>query len=294
MSQLFDSQFLRRLERIRRHALQGRANRGGDRPSSEAGEGVEFQDFRGYAPGDDLRDVDWNAFARLGKLFRKRYRKEEGEGLAIVLDLSSSMGLGEPAKERQARLLAGGLGALALAWGSRVHLFLAGRALQRASFEGKNSVGDFFDTIEQASCQGGKESLMQAAEAIESLPKTTEIFVISDCQFSEGPDALLAILARWRIRGHPVELLQIAAQEERDPFSQNDAVSRWQLRDVETGESLLCEGGKEAVQLYAAAWEEFLQGLSGFSRRHGIGFEAVGCEESFDEPLLRVLQRESA
>jgi len=68
----------------------------------QAGASLEFRDHREYQPGDDLRRIDWNAFARSDKLTVKLYREEISPHLDIVLDGSRSMALDETAKARAA------------------------------------------------------------------------------------------------------------------------------------------------------------------------------------------------
>src|ERR1700704_2364578 len=62
--------------------------------SPEFGFSQEFAEYRAYTPGDDLRHVDWNVFARTEKMFLKRYKGETNSQLLILLDTSASMGFG--------------------------------------------------------------------------------------------------------------------------------------------------------------------------------------------------------
>src|SRR2546428_1399021 len=68
----------------------------------QAGASLEFRDHRDYQPGDDLRRIDWNAFARSDRLTIKLYREEISPHLDIVLDGSRSMALESTAKARAA------------------------------------------------------------------------------------------------------------------------------------------------------------------------------------------------
>lgn len=68
----------------------------------QAGTSLEFRDHRDYQPGDDLRRIDWNAFARSDRLTVKLYREEISPHLDIVLDGSRSMALESSAKARAA------------------------------------------------------------------------------------------------------------------------------------------------------------------------------------------------
>jgi hypothetical protein len=74
---VFDEGFLRQLERLQ--LIMKAPVRGGlkgGRRSVKRGQSVEFADFRDYALGDDLRQLDWNVLARLEKLFIKLYVEE--------------------------------------------------------------------------------------------------------------------------------------------------------------------------------------------------------------------------
>ncbi len=71
-----------------------------------AGSSLEFRDYRDYQIGDDLRHIDWNAYARSDQLSVKLYREEITPHLDLVLDISRSMALEGTAKERATLALA--------------------------------------------------------------------------------------------------------------------------------------------------------------------------------------------
>ncbi len=70
------------------HPLAGRA---GDRLGHGTGSSLEFMDFRDYVPGDDLRHVDWRAYARTDQWKVRLFREETSPSLDLVLDVSASM-----------------------------------------------------------------------------------------------------------------------------------------------------------------------------------------------------------
>src|SRR5471030_3099556 len=92
---------LERLELVTRKVFRGRMK--GERRSKRKGQSVEFADFRSYVPGDDLRFVDWNTYARLDKLFLKMFLEEEDLHFFALVDASPSMDFGEPTKLRYAK-----------------------------------------------------------------------------------------------------------------------------------------------------------------------------------------------
>ena len=110
-STLLSPELLARLEKmelVSRKVFRGRMK--GERRSPRKGQSVEFADFRNYVPGDDLRFVDWNTYARLEKLFLKMFLEEEDLHFYALIDASSSMDFGTPTKLRFAVQLAAALG----------------------------------------------------------------------------------------------------------------------------------------------------------------------------------------
>lgn len=78
--------------------------------SPDFGFSQEFAEYRAYTPGDDLRHVDWNVFARTEKAYLKRYRGETNTEVTVLLDASASMGFGSPVtKFSYAKFLASAL-----------------------------------------------------------------------------------------------------------------------------------------------------------------------------------------
>ena len=113
---VFDEGFLRQLERL--GVLMKQPARGGlkgGRRSIKRGQSVEFADYREYTLGDDLRQLDWNVYARLEKLFVKLFVEEEDVTITFLLDASPSMAYGKPEKLLFAKRAAAALGYIALA-----------------------------------------------------------------------------------------------------------------------------------------------------------------------------------
>ncbi len=73
---------------------------------SRAGSSLEFKEHRAYQPGDDLRRIDWAAYARSDKITVKLFREEVNPHLDLVLDGSRSMALADTAKAQAALSLA--------------------------------------------------------------------------------------------------------------------------------------------------------------------------------------------
>ncbi|MEI7728692.1 MAG: DUF58 domain-containing protein [Verrucomicrobiota bacterium] len=94
--------------------------------SSFKGRGMDFEDLRDYAPGDDVRHIDWNVTHRLGRPFVKRYREEREFSLILLVDVSASgeFGSANRSKRRLATEVAGTLAFAAARCGDKVGLLL--------------------------------------------------------------------------------------------------------------------------------------------------------------------------
>ena len=100
------------------------------------GRGMDFDELREYEPGDDVRAIDWNASARTGRTFVKKYREERQLTVVFVVDMSASgaLGAGEATKREQAVEIAGVLALAALRSDHRVGPPALHRQPWRSSF----------------------------------------------------------------------------------------------------------------------------------------------------------------
>ena len=142
---------LERMELVSRKIFRGRMK--GERRSRRRGQSVEFADFRNYVPGDDLRFMDWNLYARLEKLFLKLYLEEEDLHFYALIDASMSMDFGDPTKLHYAKQLAAALGFIGLCRADRVRIETLAQPPQRRGpvLRGRGSVWrmlQYLNTIE--------------------------------------------------------------------------------------------------------------------------------------------------
>ena len=140
---------LERLDLVTRKMFRGRTK--GERRSPRKGQSVEFADFRGYVPGDDLRFVDWNTYARLERLFLKMFLEEEDLHFYALIDASSSMDFGAPTKLKFAAQLAAALGFVGLVRGDRVKIETVGESARESApaFRGRRSLWRMLDRLGQ-------------------------------------------------------------------------------------------------------------------------------------------------
>lgn len=134
MAELIDPDLAARLDALdvrSRKVFAGKLQ--GERRSKRRGKSVDFDDYREYVPGDDLRHLDWNVFARLDRFFIKVFQEEEDLALHLVIDASESMNAGVPNKLLFAARLAMALGYVGLVNNNRVAVSVLGGPGSRRS-----------------------------------------------------------------------------------------------------------------------------------------------------------------
>src|SRR5258706_313471 len=120
---LLDPAFARELEALRRRMrVVARSGGGGDHLAKKRGGSAEFLEHRPYAPGDDLRRIDWLAFARTGEPVFKLFRAEEDIVVRLVVDASASLDHRTPTQLLAAKRLAASIRYIALGESERAQL----------------------------------------------------------------------------------------------------------------------------------------------------------------------------
>lgn len=283
---LLPPELLRKLERAAiqsRKVLVGRTK--GERRSARRGTSVEFADFRSYAPGDDLRYLDWNAYARLQRLFLKLFHEEEDLHVYALIDGSASMGFGTPTKFDWAVRAAGALGYMGLCGGDRVQFYgrADGEPLRSRQFRGRGRALEMFDWLRGLE-PGGETELAQAVDnLLRTRPAPGVVFVISDLLSEDWQEAV----SRLATGKGDVCVLQVFSREEVQPSLQGDL----RLVDSETGAEREITMGRRAMREYEQARDEFLGSVRAACNRYGFSWLFATTDQSLDDVLLRSLRR---
>lgn len=288
---LLDEPTLRKLNQLT--LLSARVRSGvlkGERRSSRRGSSVEFADYRDYTPGDDLRRLDWNIYARLERPFIKLLEEEEDLAVHLLLDGSKSMDWPPEAdspthKFRYAQRLAAGLGVIALAAGDALTVGLLQNGQVAATFgpaRGQTALPRLFDFLETLQPQG--ETRLEAAlQAYFLTPRRPGLVVLISDLFDPNHQAALRALRR-----HPQSvLLHLLSPDELEPPLSGDL----QLLDIETGNSqdVSLDGGLRA--LYRQRIQDWRAAIQTACRQQGTRCLALLTERPWDEILLLEMRK---
>jgi uncharacterized protein (DUF58 family) len=217
---------------------------------------VEFADYRDYTLGDDLRQLDWNIYARLERLFIKLFMEEEDVTVHVLVDASASMDVGVPNKLVFAKRAAAALAYVGLASYDRVSVaVLQGRVARRfPPVRGKGRIFQVLADLSGAATAAGPTDLHAAARHYAAqLRARGPLILISDL-FDAGATQAIAELAGTRSE---VVVLHVLAPDEIDP----PLAGELRLVDTETDGAIDITADLTTLDAYKRrldAWREEL------------------------------------
>ena len=275
---------LDRMELVSRKIFRGRMK--GERRSTRKGQSVEFADFRNYVPGDDLRFVDWNLYARLDKLFLKLFLEEEDLHFYTLIDVSESMNFGAPSKLQYAKQLAAALGYIGLCRSDRIKIEPLDPVAAPAApvLRGRGQVWRMIEYLKQVEASSNAP-LVESVKSFCSRNTGKGVLVlISDLMDKSGyEDALKYLVAR----NLDIYVIHVLSQEEIDP----DITGDLKLVDCEDGDFTEISVSQRLLDRYRGTLATFIEQARDFCSRRGIVYTMTSTERSVDRLVSRYLRQ---
>jgi uncharacterized protein (DUF58 family) len=269
---------LRDLELATRATVEGL--RQGLHRSPFHGYTAEFSQYRHYRPGDDLKYVDWKAFARTDRVYTRQFRETTNLTALFVVDTSASMNYPvEQSKFALARAVTAILGSLVIDQGDAAGVLAVG---ERAHFvpprSGRHHLRTFLSELARLS-PGGAATIDGALRRGATIMKRRGLVIVVSDLYEDG--AALPEIRRLKRMGHDVIVLQTLAPEELT-FDVGGAA---EFVDLETGRRLLVQpsGVRESYTVRLHAW---LSNIERTLRAEGIDYLRLLTGEPL-EPVLR-------
>ena len=260
--------------------------------STDFGFSQEFTEYRAYTPGDDLRHVDWNLYARTERCYLKRYRGETNTQLTILLDASNSMQYtsGPPTKMDYARYIAASLFYLAIrnqrdAAGLIVFDDQVREYIRPSTRPGQLS--RLFSGLERAEARAQTDFSKPLTHFENFLHRRGMVLVISD--FYEQPQTIVDHVAPLRYRGNEVILFHVLDPEEIRPALAGSAI----LVDLET-ERRIEVIPDYAKTTYRAKVDRHIEELRSRARAAGIDYQLLVTSQPLDAALREYLSLRKA
>ncbi|HTV51622.1 MAG TPA: DUF58 domain-containing protein [Steroidobacteraceae bacterium] len=255
--------------------------------SADFGFSQEFAEYRAYAPGDDLRHVDWNVFARTERTYLKRFHGETNSALTLLLDASSSMRFGSGATRKldYARFAAAALAYLAIrrqrdAAGLIVFDDVVREVVAPTSRAGQ--LQRLLGALERAEPRARTRFAAPLERFQGLLHRRGIVVLLSD--FYESPATILRAVEPLGFRGNELVLFHVLDPEELHPTLDNAAV----LVDLET-QAQLDVSAEYARQEYPQRIAAHIEALRAGARAAGIGYRLLPTHEPLDGALREYL-----
>ncbi|AKT43176.1 DUF58 domain-containing protein [Chondromyces crocatus] len=284
---LFDDEFQRKLDylaMVSRRVFSGAMR--AERRTKKTGSGVEFADHRDYAPGDDIRYLDWAAYQRFDRLLIRLYEEEEDLAIYFILDTSASMAFGDGEKLRHAKRLCAALAYVGLANLDRITVVTATDEIsgRMPSTRGKARIFRIFRFLRGAGAEG-ETDLGEAMKTFVAQHKRRGLAVIvSDLYDPAGFERGINVL---RYNKFEPFVLHVVDPREARPDLRGDV----RVYDCETGEEREVTVTAKVLERYGQAYEEYLEEVQRFCTGRQVSYFRADVSVPFDELILRVFRR---
>ena len=272
----------------------------GKHKSPFRGSAPEFVDYRGYNPGDELRTIDWKAYARTDRHYIKLFEKETDMNCHLLLDTSASMGFGSKysqnfstrldfSKIEYASYLAAALAYLMVKQGDKVGLTrFSSRIESHVPASGTFShLYSILDSLEKGPA-GRTTSVSEALRKSFGLFKRRGLLiVISD--FLDDPDEVFKALNLFIHRRFEIILFQVLHEMELELPS----VANANFIDVENGDRITCIPG-DIQEGYNQRLGDFLRTMARLSRSRGVDYHLLNTKTPYHRVLQKYLLKRNA
>jgi len=244
----------------------------------------EFDDYREYSFGDDLKNLDWRAYARSDRFYIKRYEEESNLRAWILLDASASMKYGRkgPTKFAQAATIAACLSAMLIKQRDAAGLTLfdtAGRMEVRPSAR-RSQLLKIVEILEGA-VPGGKTDLGSVLSATaDQMRRLGVVIILSD--LLTDLDSLYVALGKLQHAGHDVLVFHLLDRDEIELPFEGSVI----FRDIEGEEELFAEP-RAFRTAYRAAMNQFIADIERRLRVCGIDYLRILTDDDVGEVVSR-------
>jgi uncharacterized protein (DUF58 family) len=269
----------------------------GDRRSTKRGTSIEFADYRDYTPGDDLRRLDWNIYARTDRPYIKLLEDEEDLAVHILLDSSASMdwpgeqteGYSMPEETNKllfGKKLAAGLAYISLGSNDRLTItsISQGKSENFGPTRGRGYGVEMLRFMKKIEAGGVTDLNQMLRDYALRARRPGLCFIISD-MFSPGGymDGLNILLGK----GYEIALIHLLSPDEVTPPQVGDL----RLVDVETGvyQEVSMDGSMR--ELYSRRLQAWRDQINGECRGRGVNYIPVVTDTSWESIILYNMRR---
>lgn len=282
-----DTSFLTQLDRyslpIRNRVT---AVHSGSHLSTRKGSGLDLVDHRKYNPGDSLKRIDWNLYARTEKLYIRRFEEDKNLNMVILLDASSSMLFPEnnPNKFEYASTVAIGISYIVMRYNDQYMIATFAEDVDYTkTLKGREEFLRTIDNLSQISVNG-KTKLADCADSIYPRIKSKSmVFIISD--FLDDPDSIR--YAVNRLCRHEIVLIHLYEETEINLPETVDGTVKF--IDSETNEEFSISVGQTFRKEYAAEFGKHMAELDKITYDFKIPYFKINIDNQPIDAILTII-----
>lgn len=260
----------------------------GEYESAFRGRGMAFEEVREYAPGDDIRDIDWNVTARFGHPFVKVYREERELTIMLLVDVSSSCFFGTTSrfKHELAAEVAAVLAFAATKSNDKVGLIIFSDHVEKyiPPKKGKNHVWRVIKNVLEHHPLSSKTDIAGALRYLNKVARRRAVvFLISD--FIDDHDYSTVL----RVTGRMHDLIAVCVTDPREHELPRAGIV--ELCDAESGSTLCIDTDNATVrEAYRQYAEQLHRERFDLFRSSGIDAIDIRTDRSYIEPMMRLFR----
>lgn len=282
---MIDAEFLDELNRFNLLLKKNSSEtRQGEQSSENSGQGMVFKDHKQYVPGDDIRRIDWKAYARTGDYFVKRFEEERSITIHIIVDKSSSMDYGDPTKYDYAAKIGMALAFMASNTEDRFRLSVFAETLTDiSSGRAGSNFAEMLETLN--SIRKTPESRIErcVTEYSSRIENKSAVVIISD--FLTDVEQIESAVES--LKDTEVLLVNVFDSTELDPEFEGDMI----LKDPESDSRLRTYLSQRTREKYRERLGSHVDRIEELSHRHGAGYLQLSTADDVFDSFLDVWNR---
>jgi uncharacterized protein (DUF58 family) len=259
------------------------AARQGGHKSPIRATGIEFADHRAYVSGDDVRHIDWKAFARHGQLVLRQFEEDRDAFVHVLLDVTGSMARGTPPKIDVARRVAASFAYVGMRQFDRARVVPFADDLEEIPLAIRHpndlpELEKFLSATEAAGPTLFAESVKELAA--QGAPRGL-VVIVSDLMAPAGWEEGFRKLGTL---GHEIRLVRVSCKEDDEPSFDGEL----ELRDAESDERVRLRVSKQILTAYKNEVRKHVDQCRDFCRRAGGRYVEIGVEMPAELMLRKI------
>jgi len=256
--------------------------RQGEQKSSYSGQGMIFKDHKEYTPGDDIRRIDWKAYARTKDFYVKRFDEEKNFTVHIIVDRSSSMDFGEEdSKYDFASKIGLGIAYMTNRTNDRFRFSVFSETLTDLTSARRNgNMVNLLDTLNELRKTPESKIEKCITEYSSRIENKSIVIIISDflTDIEEIESGLKSI------QGNDVVLVNVFDSEELDPSMRGATI----LEDPESSSTLRAYLSQSSRNRYKSRLEKHVESIEQACDRNKADYVLASTGEDFFETFIDI------